>query len=48
MVKENQLLNGKKHLGAAAESDSYKQEYINRLLKDWNSQLPTLSAIAES
>ena len=42
----NITVKGKRHLGAIVGSEIYKCEYINDLVKDWNSQ-PS-STIAES
>ena len=39
---------GKRHLGAIVGSDSYKHEYVDDLVKDWNSQRCMLSTVAES
>ena len=44
----NITVEGKRHLGAIAGSDSYKREYDDDLAKDWNSQLCILSTVAES
>ena len=38
----------KRHLGAIFGSDGYKREYVDELVKDWNSQLCMLSTVAES
>ena len=35
-------------MGAIAGSDSYKLEYVDELLKNWNSQLRMLSTVVES
>ena len=35
-------------MGVVVGSDSYKLEYVDELLKDWNSQLRILSTVAES
>ena len=37
----------KRHLGAIVASDGYKREYVDELVKDWNSQLCMLSIVAE-
>ena len=39
---------GKRLLGAIVGNDSYKREYDNDSVKDWNSQLCMLSTVAES
>ena len=39
---------GKRPLGAIVRSDSYKREYVDDLVKDWNSQLCMLSTVTES
>ena len=44
----NITVEGKKLLGAVVGSDSYKLEYVDNLLKDWNSKLCMLSTAAES
>ena len=36
------------HLGAIVGSDIRKREYVENLVKDWNSQLYMLSTVAES
>ena len=38
---------GKRHLGAIVGSEIYKREYVDDLVKDWNSQLCMLSTVAE-
>ena len=35
-------------MGAIAGSEMYKREYVDDLVKDWNSQLHMLSTVAES
>ena len=35
----NITVEGKKLLGAVVGSDNYKREYVDNLVKDWNSQL---------
>ena len=35
-------------MGAVVQSEIYKREYVDDLVKDWNSQLRILSTIAES
>ena len=35
-------------MGAIIGSDGYKREYVDELVKDWNSQLYMLSTVAES
>ena len=35
-------------MGAIAGSDTYKREYVDDLVKDWNSELCMLSTVAES
>ena len=35
----------KRHLGAIFGSDGYKREYVDELVKDWNSQLCMLSIV---
>ena len=42
------MVEGKSHLGAFIGSDNCKCEYVNKLVKDWNSQLCNLSTIEES
>ena len=44
----NSTVKGKRHLGAIVGSEIYKREYVNDLVKDWNSQLCILSIIAEN
>ena len=44
----NITVEGKRHLGATVASDGYKREYVDELVKDWNSQLYMLSTVAES
>ena len=44
----NITVEGKRLLGAIVGSDSYKREYVDNLVKDWNSQLCMLSTVAES
>ena len=44
----NITVEGKRHLRAIVGSDSYKREYVDDLVKDWNSQLCMLSTVAES
>ena len=40
----NITVEGSRHLGAIVESNSYKREYVDELVKDWNSQLSMLSS----
>ena len=44
----NITVEGKKLLGAVVGSNSYKREYVDNLVKDWNSQLCMLSTVVES
>ena len=44
----NSTVKGERHLGAIVGSEIYKREYVNDLVKDWNSQLCILSIIAEN
>ena len=44
----NITVEGNRHLGAIVGSESYKREYVDYLVKDWNSQLCMLSTVAES
>ena len=45
----NITVEGKRHFGAIiVGSEIYKREYVDDLVKDWNSQLCILSTIAES
>ena len=44
----NITVEGKKHLGGIVESGIYKGEYVDDLVKDWNSQLCILSTATES
>ena len=44
----NITVKGKRHLGAITGSGGYKCEYVDELVKDWNSQLCMLSTVAES
>ena len=44
----NTAVEGKRHLGAIVGNDNYKHGYVDELVKDWNSQLCTLSTVAES
>ena len=44
----NIAVTGKRLLGAIVGSEIYKREYVDDLLKDWNSQICILSTIAES
>ena len=44
----NITVEGKKLLGAVVGSDSYKLEYVDNIVKDWNSKLCMLSTVAES
>ena len=39
---------GKRHHGAVIESTEYCDKYVKDLVKDWDNQLTTLSAIAET
>ena len=51
MLLDNSNVNikaeGKRHLGAIVGSEIYKREYVDDLVKDWNSQLCMLSTVAE-
>ena len=38
----------RKHLGVVVGSDTYKVQYIEDLVDDWNTQLKRLSTIAEN
>ena len=38
----------KRHLGDIVGSDNYNPAYVDKLVKDWNSQLCMLSTLAES
>ena len=42
----NITVEGKRRLGAIVGSDSYKREYVDDLVKDWNSQLCMSSTVA--
>ena len=42
------MVEGKSHLLAFIGSDNCKCEYVNKLVKDWNSQLCNLSNLEES
>ena len=42
------MVEGKRHFGANVGSEIYKREYVDDLVKDWNSQLCILSTIEES
>ena len=44
----NITTDGRKHLGAVVGSDTYKVQYIEDLVDDWNTQLKLLSTIAET
>ena len=44
----NITVEGKRHLGAIFGSDGYKREYVDELVKDWNSQLCMLSTVSQS
>ena len=33
------MVEGKRHFGAIVGSEIYKREYVDDLVKDWNSQL---------
>ena len=35
----NNTTDGRKHLGAAVGSDTYKVQYIEDLVNDWNTQI---------
>ena len=43
----NITTDGRKHLGAVVGSNTYKVQYIEDLVHDWNTQLKLLSTIAE-
>ena len=42
------LLSKEESYCAIVESDSYKREYVDDLVKDWNSQLRMFPTVAES
>ena len=44
----NTTVKWKRHLGAIIWSDGYKRQYVDELVKYWNSQLCILSTVAES
>ena len=44
----NITIDGRKHLGAVVGSDTYKVQYVEDLVNDWNTQLKLLSTIAET
>ena len=44
----NITADGRKHLGAVVGSDTYKFQYVENLVDDWNTQLKLLSTIAET
>ena len=44
----NLAVEEKRHLGDIAVSDNYNHAYVDKLVKDWNSQLCMLSTVAES
>ena len=44
----NITVKGKRHLGVIVGSEIYKREYVDDLVKGWNSQLCILSTITES
>ena len=44
----NITTDGRKHLGAVVGSNTYKVQYIEDLVHDWNTQLKLLSTIAET
>ena len=44
----NITADGRKHLGAVVGSDTYKVQYVENLVDDWNTQLKLLSTIAET
>ena len=45
---ENIAVERKGHLGTIVGSDGCKREYFDGLVKDWNTQVSMLSAVAES
>ena len=51
MLLDNSNVNikaeGKRHLRAIVGGEIYKREYVDDLVKDWNSQLCMLSTVAE-
>ena len=46
--KVNITTDGKRHLGAALGSQSYREEYAASMVNDWLSQLTTLCEIAKT
>ena len=42
----NIATDGRKHLGAVVGSDTYKSQYVEDLVDDWNTHLKLLSTIA--
>ena len=44
----NITTDGRKHLGAVVGSDTYKVQYVEELVDDWNTQRKLLSTIAEN
>ena len=44
----NITVKGKRHFEAIIGSDGYKREYVDKLAKDWNSQLWMLSTVVEN
>ena len=44
----NITTDGRKHLAAVGGSDTYKVQYFEVLVDDWNTQLKLLSTIAEN
>ena len=44
----NITTNGRKHLGAVVGSDTYKVQFVEELVNDWNTQLKLLSTIVET
>ena len=46
-TKINVTLNGKSHLGAAIDSRSYKEDYINEKIDQWIKEVKLLSEIAK-
>ena len=44
----NITTDGRKHLGAVVGSDTYKVQYIEDLIDDWNTQPKLLSTLTET
>ena len=44
----NITTDGRKHLGAVVGSDTYKVQYIENLIDDWNTQPKLLSTLTET